>query len=199
MSEIKIIEKPQEISFQTIKDVLHRAHSVNFAKGLVMHTTELSAEELEAYLGDEGKCFVAMDGDQVVGTISLRVREKNTWYAHGKVVDEVLGGVLPEYGGKHVFSSLSQKAEEYIRENGYSIIVFNTATENKRVQEIHKKNGFHYVSFFAAEDNDHYSVIMAKWLNKCPFSKTEIWLRYNKKKLAVIMRYKPGKIKRFSV
>ena len=197
MGNIIIIEKPDYISFETIKDILHEAHSVNFQRGIVMHTTELNAEELQAYLGDEGKCFVALDGNKVVGTASLRIRERNTWYIHGRFVDEVLVGVLPEYSGKHIYSMLYHEIESFAKSNGFSMIIFNTASGNKRKQKASIKNGFQYVSYFVAADNDHYSVVMAKWLESCPYSKLSIWCRYQRKKFQVILRYKPGKINRF--
>ena len=196
MNEVKIIEKPDTISFEAIWDILHRAHSTNLEKGIIMHTTELSADELERYIQPEGKCFIAIKDDEIIGTASYRIRKRIDWYVQGKFLDEVLVGVVPEHTGEHIYSLLYNAIETSARELEIPLIVFNTAENNKRKQIICKKKGFQYVGFFVAEDNDHYSVIMAKWLDGCPFSKTKIWFRYHKRKNYIRFRYKPGKIER---
>lgn len=198
MSDICIIEKPNDISFEVIRNILHRAHSVNIEKGIIMHTTELSANELERYIQPDGKCFVAIKDNEIIGTASYRIRERKAWYVQGRFLDEVLVGVVPEHAGEHIYSMLYTAIEASARELGIPLIVFNTAEANKRKQSVCKKKGFQYVSYFVADDNDHYSVVMAKWLDGCPFSKWEMWFRYNRRKYYIRLRYKPGKIERFS-
>ena len=80
MSQIRIIEKPVDMSFEVIRDILQKAHKTNFDKGIVLHTTTLSAEELKDHIGKDGKCFVAMDGDRPVGTASYRIIKRKSWY-----------------------------------------------------------------------------------------------------------------------
>lgn len=193
-----MIEKPRDVSFEEIRNVLQQAHSVNFQKGIIMHTTELNAQELEKYLGDEGKCYIALDGNKIVGTGSLRIREKYEWFVQGRYVDEILVGILPEYSGKHIYSALYNAIELYAKENNYSTILFNTASKNRRKQRAGLKKGFKYVSYFVAEDNDHYSVVMAKWLDGRKVNRFRLWYLYNRRKWSIILRYKPGKVKRFS-
>lgn len=199
MNGIKIIERPDDISFESIREVLQQAHASNKEKGINLHTTEFSAEEIEKHIGDKGKCFVALDGEKVVGTASYRIISRKSWYVDGVVADEVLIGILPEYKGKHIFSALHETIENEIKQLGYDIIVYNTAKANIPIQRFGLSRGFRFVGFFVAEDNDHYSVVLAKWLKKCPFSALRIWFGYNKMKLKTVIMYKPGKIKRFGL
>lgn len=197
MSEIKIIEKPEDVSYEVIRDVLQRAHQANKSKGINLRTATFTAEEIEEHLGSEGKCFVAMDGSKVAGTVSYRPIKRKSWYINGTVADNVLAGVLPEYKGRHIYSDMYEVLEKDVIANGYDIIVYNTSADNIPIQKFGLSKGFRRVSFFVAEDNDHYSVVFAKWFKKCPYSALKIWFKYHWIKMKTVIRYKPGKIRRF--
>jgi len=201
MSEVRIIEKPQDISYAVIKDIMYRAHESNRQKGIFMHSVELSPEQLEAKVGENGKTFIAEIDGKIVGTASLEVVRRNAWYAKGQgdIADEIFVGVLPESKGHGIYSKLYAAIEDEARARGYGMVVFNTAAKNKTKQDISRKKGFVPVGWFVSKDNDHYSVIMAKWLGKCPFSKIYIKLRFLYSKWLVTIRYKPGKVKRFGI
>lgn len=199
MSDIIITEKPDSLSFEVIREVLQQAHAANKEKGINLHTTEFSADELEKHIGNSGKCFIALDGDKVVGTASYRIIHRKSWYVDGIVADEVLIGILPAYKGKHIFSRLHTKIENEVKSKDYSMLVYNTAEANLPIQKFGLSRGFRYVGYFVAEDNDHYSVVLAKWLKECPFSAFRIWLGYHNMKLRTRVMYKPGKVKRFGL
>ncbi len=198
MSDIVIMEKPENVSYETIHQVLYAAHESNRQQGIVVHTALMSAEEIREHIGPEGKCFVAMDGDKVVGTVSYAVRQRNKWYHKGPVVDRVLAGVLPEYKGRHISTLLFQKVSEEAAANGYYVIESRTAENNVIVQKINLKDGFRYVNFFATKA-DHYSVTMMQWLDGCPSPTWKTDLAFRLRRLITKLRYKPGKIKRFGI
>lgn len=199
MQDIEIMEKPDYISYERIREVLQDAHKSNIENGIVLHTTTFTAQEIEEYIGEEGKCFVAISENDVLGTASYRIIDRSSWYVQGKVVDEILVGVRPEFKGMHIYSKLYEAIERDALKNGYELIVFNTAEKNVRKRKISSSHGFVNLSFFAAEDNDHYSVVMGKWLQQCPYSSAKIRIKYLIKRLCVKTRYKPGKIKRFGL
>lgn len=198
MGEIRIIEKPEEVPFSAIHDVMVAAHEQNFQKGIVTKSTRLSPEELQAKLGDRGRCFVAMDGDRVAGTSSFCVRRFNCWYARGDVAVTMFTAVLPEYKGQHISSLLDDRIEEEVRALGLKRIAFDTPQGNTLMQEIALKRGYRRVGFFSYPSN-HYSVEMMKWLDGCPFSGARISLRYFLRKAYIQLRFKPGRIKRFGI
>ena len=170
---ITVIEKPEEITFEQIREVLWDANERNRRDGFYLSTASMPGEKLKERLGPDGKCFVALahkdgaDEPLLVGTISIRYLDRRRWYAKGRVADYMLAAVISSYQGKHINSMLAEK-------------VFETARE-------------------ANPGGDHYSVIMAKWLGKCPFSDAYCKLRYLAGKTLVKLRYTPDKKKRFGI
>ena len=199
MTEIRVIEKPDNVSYDTIRDIIHQAHQEHFEKGIVMKITTLSAEELEERIvKHNGKCYIALENEKVVGTLSYIIKRLNHWYKRGDAVELTMLSILPDYQGKHVFSKLYKKLEEEVRMKQYDTICFDTAVANIHVQLLYTKQGFTYVDFLSFPSR-HYSVEMVKWLNGIPFSKYYCDLRYKLKKLYTVIRFKPGRIKRFGI
>ena len=208
--EIRIIEKPEEISFDEIREVLWQANEKNRQDGFYLTTAQMSGEKLKERLGEGGQCFVAMaqesgaDGTEssqgrLVGTISARFLNRRTWYAHERVVDYMLAGVIPEYQGRHINTMLAEKVFEFAKENGCGIVELDTAISNKHAIAVYEHQGFDFVGYKANPGGDHYSVIMAKWLGKCPYSKAYRRLRFLIRKTIVTLRFKPDKTKRFGI
>lgn len=161
---IRIIEKPDEMSFDVIRELITEAHSVHYGKGYKMNTSQLSSSEILDRIGHKGKCWVALDGDKVVGTLSLRLVYRDKWYAKGEIPDYILASVIPEYTGKHIITRLSEKAFEYAISSGYSVMELDTAEMNYHAIDVYKHLGFHLVSYRAPINGDHNNVVMAKWL-----------------------------------
>ncbi len=197
MSEIRVIEKPESVSWETIRKVIQQAHQVHFNKGIVMRTTTLSAEEIEERVGKDGKCFVAMDGDKVVGVGACRLKSFKRWFLHGDAMEFTLGAILPSYKGKQIYPMLTKVREEEARRQGIYVLCGDTAEGNTRILKMYSDLGFVYVDFYSFHFSKHYSVEMMKWLHGCPFSGAYCFLRFHLKKLYVKLRYKPGRIKRF--
>ncbi len=195
---ITIMEKPDWITFDDIHDLLYRAHSVNREKrGFHVPTAEADGNQLKQMLGEKGKCFVALKGDKLVGTSSYRILKRNYWCASGEVVDRILIGVLPEYQGCHIAPMLFKTIENEAKENGFKYIETRTAEANEIMQSINLKDGHRYIGF-SVPKSDHYNVIMLQWLEDCPYPLWYTNLRYQIKKATMKMKYKPGRIPRFS-
>ena len=182
MSEIKVIEKPDSVSFDTISSVLRQAHKEHVDKGIVMRVPTLSPDELQKLLEENGKCFVAMSDDKVVGTVSYHMRTISRWYYQGELSELTMDGILPEYQGKHIFSLLEKRREDTIRESGCKAMMFDTAADNTHRIQIAKKNGFVLVDFCYVKSG-HYSVVMVKWFDGCPFARHYCALRFGVKKV----------------
>lgn len=71
MEEIKIVEKPDWVSWDDIHELLLQAHKKNYEKGIILGYTQMPGSKIKEKLGDEGQCWVAMDGDKIVGTTSV--------------------------------------------------------------------------------------------------------------------------------
>ena len=163
---ILVVEKPESITYDQIHRLLWEANEQNRRSGFHLRTAELSGIELEKRIGKNGKCFVAMDGTKLIGTISVRLVERNTWYFKGLLPDYILAGVLPEYQGMHVNSMLAAKVFEFAGNNDFDAIELDTATNNLHAINVYKHQGFKIVDYVIHPELDHDSVVMIKWLRK---------------------------------
>lgn len=180
---IVVMEKPDSITFRDISELLRKAHAQHEKNGIYMRVPHLPPEELEKWVGPEGKCFVAMDGDRLVGTSSFMVRRLNRWYCKGNVAEVTMQGVSPSHQGMHIFSMLDKKCEEAVKDSGYTAIYFDTARANTKRILIGEKEGFVLVDYFWT--GNHYSVGMMKWLDGCPVPAWYRKLRFQLKRCAV--------------
>lgn len=200
MSDIRVIERPEWISWDMIHECLWKSHEVNRKQGINMQTMSLQGEELEKRIQKDAlawKTFVALDGDKLVGTGSISIKYKKSWYVNGKVAYLLYGAVLPEYSGHGVYKQLVNCRENEGKRSNCVLIYFDTAEQNKRKITMDLKNGYHLVDFFASAKSHHYSVVLAKWYGNPSYSDLCIKLRYLIKKMMIKILYKPGKKKRF--
>ena len=198
MGIIQILEKPDWISFDDIHELLYEAHKNNREKGLNVKTAEMTGVELEAHIGKNGKCFVALDGNKLIGTTSYRIINRNYWCVKDKVVDRILVGILPEYQGQHISTLLFDKILNEAQINGYKYIETRTSENNEIMQAISIKDGYRHIDFLSTKA-DHFTVVMLKWLDACPYSMSQIDWHYKWRKFIIKLRYKPGRIKRFGI
>lgn len=195
---IKVLPKPDNISWDNIHEVLYNAHENNRLQGVNMRTALLSGEQLKERVGD-GKCFVALCDGVLVGTASVRIVKRHKWYHKGEIADFMLLGILPGYGGLGIFSKLLHCIYDYSRSNNTPVVELDTAEGNMKMRGIAERIGFQYVSIKASPYVKHYSVVMVNWLDGCPFGKTFVRSRFFISSLAYKIRYKRGRIKRFGI
>lgn len=176
MSEIIVTERPDNISWEDIRKTLLDAHKNNISNGLVVRSTTLTGDQLREQVAD-GKCFVALDGNKVVGVAAVRIKPCDKWFCHGKAAHFLLGSVLSDYQGQGIYSQLQKGRYEYIEKEGISIITTNTAANNERMVRMLPKHGFHRAAMFHAADTDHFSITWVKWLKGEPSGFTR-WYHY---------------------
>lgn len=194
---IKITEKPDTVSWDEIHELLWASHAKNREKGMYMWYPSMSGDELERLVGKNGHTFVAIDGDTLVGTCSFKIVNRNRWYANGKKTAYFLmASVLPEYQGSSVYFRLVRYRQKYIEDLGVEVVDMDTAENNVMMQKILLKQGYKYVGFKASSYGKHYSVVMAKWINGCPFPDKYVNRRFQITKKLTKWQYKPGKIER---
>ena len=85
MSDIQFMEKPDWVSWEDVVACIRAADVVNRKKGFHMHIAEVSPDEMKDDLKD-GKCFVALLDNKVIGTLSYKIRFLKKWYRWGKVI-----------------------------------------------------------------------------------------------------------------
>lgn len=200
MEEIRIMEKPDWISWDDIQECQIKGHSVNMANGIDMLCTHLTGEEIKQRVGG-GKCFVAIHNGRVVGTASYNYNKISQKWCRGNVAYMCFDAVLPEYAGKKIYSRLWDIRMDYIKKDSNQIdcIWMTTHENNLKIQSIYQKYGFRYIQLKTSPLTDYYSVIMAIWPTGKEPNVFLLRIRYLLYKVYVKLRYKPGHIKRFGV
>ena len=200
-NSIQIIEKPDWVSWDDIHNVMWDAHAENREKGIIMSYPSLSGDEIKRKIGENGKMFVAIEGNKVVGTLALIKKTGKQWYISGQYGYLCFGAVLPEYSGKGIYKSLYQLAENTAKQMELLVLTRDTNEKNARMLKITKQEGYHFVKCKACKD--HFNIVRAKWLDKCPFPLWYTKFRYSLSVIKTKSRYRMdpqrGKTKRFGI
>lgn len=179
MSEIQYMEKPDWVSWDDVIDCIRTADTINQKKGLHMHIAKVTPDEMQEDLKN-GKCFVALYENRVIGTASYKIRNLKKWYRWGKVIYCSYDGILPEYRGTDVYLELKNVENKSMKESGIRVYQFHTAETNKTVIKINLIKGFKYVLFRPNFNGcGYYSVTMLKWIDGCPFPDWYLKLMFN--------------------
>lgn len=198
-SEIIFLKKPDWISWDAVQECQAKAHKKNLSHGLKMHCSELTGEELASSLKN-GICYVALDGNKVVGTTSLIIEEKRfLWYKRKRLGYLGMEGILPEYQGTEVFLGLQDIRMQDIKKEKIEILYFDTAESNMLVRKLQSRLGFKPCYYISFKSTDYYSVTMAKWIvgKSIPDFLLNLFFRLSER--YVKLRYKPHRIKRFGL
>ena len=194
MSDIKYMLKPEWVSWDDVQNCQRASHEENNKKGFHMTCQDLTGEELRLSIGD-GMCFVALDGEKVIGTTSVKFLHQNRWWNKGlRVAYYCYAGVLPGYKDENVFLNLVELRDEYLKTEKFDMIQTNTAEDNMLVQKLNLRRGFKYVQFSASGKGpqfDYYSVIMAKWIHGCPYSDFYCNFMFKLSKVIIKTLWKP--------
>ena len=200
---IRIVEKSDSISWDSIAELIRISHSVNKKYNLTMKTASLTAKEL-AYKVNGGITYVAInEQNQLVGTASVVPRSDNgKWYEKSKRCAFYLYlAVLPDFQGKGISTLLYKEIERAANIRIVADIIKSGTAQNNTAQRSNfKKNGFIPVELTSNKNVDYYSVIYVKYLDgRLPFP---IWickLLFWKSVFCYKCRYKPGKIERSAI
>lgn len=168
-SDIKIEKKPEWVSWLDIKNCLYEAHSINRAQGINMLLYKAPPSQLCEYIGTNGLMLVALNNKKLVGVGGFIERNDKLWCIRGKYMQICLVGILPDYSGKGLFRQFLDKLEKIAEERNYPVILSTTHEKNKRKIKVSITNGYHIIGYSRVAD--HYNVVMAKWLTRCPYGK----------------------------
>ena len=170
MSDIQFMEKPDWVSWDDVIECIRTADTVNHKKGFRMHIATKTPEEIREDLKD-GKCFVALCDNKVIGTLSYKIRDLRKWYRIGKVIYYSYDGIRPEYRGSDVYFKLSELRDRSVKETGIRVHQCHTAVDNKVVIKMNILYGYKQVLYRPNLRNNvgYYTVTMVKWEDGCPF------------------------------
>lgn len=189
-----VTEKPSDVSFDEIHQVLWEANAANRSKGFVLNTSKYSGQKLAEKIGEDGKCFVATSNGRIVGTSSVRIVERNKWYMKGKIPDLMLAAVIPEYQGKGVLTMLVNEVLKFSTENNFNAVELDTAEDNTHAIGVYHHLGFELVDYKKIQNTDHFSVVMVRWMADKPYNDMKRRIMYAYRRLATRSKYRLKKV-----
>lgn len=166
-SNIQIVEKPDWVSWEDIHDVVWSAHAQNRENGIVMRYPSLQGDEIRQRIEGKGKMFVALDGKTLVGTAAYLIKDSSLWCGKGSYGYYCFAALLPSYRKMGIYPRLCEIREKELIKQGVHRILMDTHERNKRELTLAMKQGFIPVDLMARKN--HFSVLMVKWLNGCPY------------------------------
>ena len=133
MEEIRVIEKPEWVSWEEVQRCIYISQQTNVKKGFDMLFGHITPKELEKAVSN-GYCFVALnDSNKVVGTVSLTVSDIKFWWHKGRAGLQCYEGILPSYRGSDVYFELHEHIEKKADELGLNVLWASTSESNKVV------------------------------------------------------------------
>jgi len=196
MSCIRIIHKPDYISWDDLAKCQQRAHESNKAMGVCMKCADYSADDLESALKNAITLIALDESDALAGMLSIDFGEVKRWWHKGMAAYICYVAVAPEFKGRGVYRLLSNKAEEITRDKDINVEYLHTHVNNTVAKKTYERDGYVAVRFSPGSGTDYYQVEMAKWMKgsrnillcKLMFLFTELITK---------LLYKPGKTRRF--
>lgn len=187
------MEKPEWVSWEDVCECIHEANTVNDKKGFHMLFSDIKPEELEESIKkNNGKCFVALCDNKVVGTCSYKINNVNRWYLHGNAIYYCFDGIRPQYRGTDVYFGLCDLRDKFVKETGVKIYQLHTAEQNKIIRKMNLIYGYKHVVFRpTAKRAKYYSVTMVKWEDGCPFPDWFLKVMFNLSKFVTNTFYNP--------
>lgn len=195
METVKYMLKPDWVSWESMLECLKESHKTDEQNGFHMYNATMQLEEFKDYLKD-AYCFVALKGDVIIGMNALKIKKCKMWWADVEGY-ECMTAVKPEYRSTGAYFGLRKIRTQFAKQQGVKVLQFSTNEANKNIQMIDLKFGFKYVRYCADRTTDYYSVVMAKWLDSCPFSDRYIEFRFKLSKFLTRLVFKPGRKFRF--
>ena len=200
MEEIKVMFKPEWVSWEDIHKVLVKANEVNVRMGFNMGDLNMPPEQLQHQTDNGGTYVVAMHGDKLVGVTACKFSVGDLWFNKGKrVARRVLTGIIKSYQGCGILKEMDQMLDAFISDSCCDIMEASTAEKNMVVRKKAAMGGYKEVLYNSYRNRDYYSVEFAKWLSPCPYPNWYIRFRCVLSKFYIKTRYKVGRVERFRV
>ncbi len=159
-------------SMQALTQLLHRAYAPLAGAGMnftaVDQTVEVTARRSLA-----GQCFIAAEGDTIVGTVTVSGpfdpklapwALQTPWYYRVDTAHFHQFAVEPDRQGRGVGRQLVARCEQWAREQGYAYMALDTAVPAQHLRARYARLGFRDEGEVQWEGKTYRSAIMVKSL-----------------------------------
>lgn len=200
INEIKIVPKPDYVSWEEITEVIHRAFEEKKEKGMNYLGSHQDVETTIKRVGN-GICLVALHNDKVVGTLALKILEPTEkgrkWYNGNKYAYSSQLAVHPEYKGIGIGKMLMEKRNEICYQEKVDELLAHTSIHAKDMLNRWKKQGAQFVELLSSEMTNYYAVRMRIPIHGKRYNKFYVMLRYYFSAIkCVLYKNKYGKIRK---
>lgn len=192
--DIKIMPKPNFISWEEITELLHAAFSGKAEKGLKYLAAHQDVETTKKRVGD-GICLVALVDGELAGTGTVHIKKvnpaKKKWHNENSYGYLVQLAVHPDFRGLGLGQRLLEERLNICHEHKVDEVVFDTSRHAKRLLSYWKKQGFQFVDLLSHPTTNYYSINVRKPIKGKKYStayaafkfyQSALWCRLQKNK-----------------
>ena len=166
MSEIIIRPLSDHDSIAALTELLHRAYEPHLAKGFNFAAATQTEAETQAR-AETGECYVAVDGEKLVGTVLLSIfNGAGGCDTYNRAGVAVLGqfAVAPDYQNRDLGRRLMETIEQRAKAQGATDIALSTAEEVPELMAWYQRKGYDPVEYITWPGRNYRSAILSKTL-----------------------------------
>lgn len=179
--KIKIIIKPDYITWEEITEVIHQAFIEKKEKGMNYLGSYQTVEITKKRVGD-GICLVALLNKKVVGTMTVKffkpTRKGKKWHNETMYAYASQDAVLPEYKGLGIGRKLQNKRIEICQENNVDELLMHTSTYAQDILNWWKRQGAQKIELISGTATNYYSIRMRLPICGRKFNKYYVAYKY---------------------
>jgi len=161
IDEIKIIPKPDYITWEQITELLHLAFAEKKEKGMSYLATHQDAETTKKRVGD-GVCLVALIDDKLVGTASFQIKTPDKfnkrWHNEKLYAYASQLAVHSDFKGMGLGNKLQSERIRLCAENNVDELLGHTSIYAKEILSWWKRQGAQYVEFISSAATNYYAI-----------------------------------------
>jgi GNAT superfamily N-acetyltransferase len=153
---------------EQLTGMLHRAFSRLGEMGISCTCVDQSTEVTRQRIA-RGECYVALSGEQVVGTVTLYppdAHSESRHYRTATVASVRQLGVDPQFQGTGVGAALLRLAEQWAQSRGYETLALDTPEQAGHLVDYYHRLGFRVIDRLQFSGRPYRSVVFAKSLPK---------------------------------
>jgi GNAT superfamily N-acetyltransferase len=181
INEIKIIPKPDYITWEEITDLLHLAFAEKKEKGMNYLATYQDAETTKRRVGN-GVCWVALLNEKVIGTETIEIfypdRKNRRWHNEGTYAYCSQAAVHPYFKRIGLGSRIQKEIIFYCFKNNIDEILGHTSIRARDIQKWWKKFGAQKVELISSAATNYYAVRMRIPIKGKKYNNYYVAIRY---------------------
>ena len=161
---IQLRELHAEDSIEQITEMLHRAFARLGEMGVSCSCASQTAEVTRKRIS-RGSCYVALQGERIVGTVTVYetdLASESAHYRDAQVASVRQLGVDPDFQGKGIGSALLQVARSWARRHGYSWLALDTPEPACHLIQYYSALGFKMAETLQFSGRPYRSVLFAQ-------------------------------------